>query len=340
MAAAQVKAMRRCIALFAICCLVVFSWLGCATPAVKPAGVSTRCLSATEVYDLISPAMAFVRTPQGSGSGVLIDGGYVVTTAHVVLPYAEVGVAFPNGTVLDQVPVAFVDRIGDLALLGRVSVAIAPVTLVPREDVQVGSDVYLIGYPFEIETVPRATIARGILSRVREWESAGITFFQTHASVAGGQSGGILSTSRGEVIGISSLAAGGRSFALVASALDVLDRLKGLLEGVDVDELGDRAPWREDRKAAHQFTIANRWDKAAFAAAPEREMTIGLTAQGEGEFALYVLNAYGDTVDFANEYGEGQAEQLNAEALPALHFVLVETTGSRGEPPGSKTLSR
>ena len=72
--------------------------------------------------------------------------------------------------------------------------------------VRIGSDLFLIGYPAELEDFPQPTITRGILSRLREWESIGITYLQTDASIAGGQSGGVLVSQHGEVVGISGFA--------------------------------------------------------------------------------------------------------------------------------------
>ena len=63
----------------------------------------------------------------------------------------------------------------------------------------------LIGYPAEFGEFPQPTITWGILSRYREWEQIGITYFQTDAAIAGGQSGGVLLSESGEVIGISGL---------------------------------------------------------------------------------------------------------------------------------------
>ena len=84
------------------------------------------------------------------------------------------------------------------ALLGA-----PPLTLSDGEDLAIGSELYLVGYPAEMELFPQPTITSGILSRLREWERAGITYFQTDAAIAGGQSGGVLVDARANVIGIS-----------------------------------------------------------------------------------------------------------------------------------------
>jgi serine protease Do len=186
-----------------LCACTLFTLtIGCTTTVSRTESDTPPLLSAKEVYDRISPSLAFVYTPLGSGSGALMDDGYILTNAHVVWPYSQVGVTFAGGTALQEVPVAFIDLIGDLALLGPVDIDAAAVTLVPRENLEIGSDVYLIGYPVETEAFPKPTITRGILSRIREWTRIEFTFFQTDAAIAGGQSGGVLATDRGEVIGI------------------------------------------------------------------------------------------------------------------------------------------
>jgi len=58
------------------------------------------------------------------------------------------------------------------------------------EDLAVGSDLFLIGYPAESLPFPQPAISGGVLSRFREWEALEITYFQTATAIAGGQSGG------------------------------------------------------------------------------------------------------------------------------------------------------
>ena len=62
-------------------------------------------LTRPQIFDKVSPAIAFIQTDIGSGSGVLIEGGYVVTNAHVVWPFDAARVVFPDGTAFKKVPV-------------------------------------------------------------------------------------------------------------------------------------------------------------------------------------------------------------------------------------------
>ena len=144
---------------------------------------------------------------------MLIEGGYVVTTAHVVWPFDEVRVVFPNGADFTAAPVKSIDVLGDLAVIGPIDfsdprklqtpdlprpvsispslrVTPSPVVFTNGEDLAVGSDLFLIGYPAESLPFPQPAISGGVLSRFREWEALEITYFQTATAIAGGQSGG------------------------------------------------------------------------------------------------------------------------------------------------------
>ena len=146
-----------------------------------------------------------------------------MTNAHVVWPYDTVGVVFPDGAAFRDVPVIGWDLLVDLAVLGPVDARAQPLPMLDGEQMPVGAELYLIGYPAEVETYPETTMTRGILSRMREWEQVGITFFQTDAAITGGQSGGALVSDSGAVIGISGFRAFDE-FGLAASSADIVPR--------------------------------------------------------------------------------------------------------------------
>ena len=196
-------------------------------------------LSSAHIFEKVSPAIAFIRTRKGSGSGVLVEGGYVVTNAHVVWPFDAVSVVFPDGTDFRDVPVVGWDLLVDLAVLGPISTPVEPVPMLDGENMAIGSEMYLIGYPAEVEAYPKTTMTRGILSRLREWEPVGITYFQTDAAITGGQSGGALVSDTGAVIGISGFRAF-VEFGLAASSADLLPRVRQLIAGGDPSGLGKR----------------------------------------------------------------------------------------------------
>ena len=78
------------------------------TPAPTPTPTSeiagSLVMDPSEIYANVSPSIAFISTTSSYGSGILIEGGYVVTNAHVVWPYNSVRVVFPDGSEHSEVP--------------------------------------------------------------------------------------------------------------------------------------------------------------------------------------------------------------------------------------------
>lgn len=160
-------------------------------------------LSAAEVYAQVSPSIPIVYSCEGQGSGILIEGGYVVTNDHVVFDCADATVRFADGAEFVDVPVVATNPWADVAVLGPIQTAKKKLALADGESLPPGSDLYLIGYPAEFEEAPQPTITRGILSRIRQWASYNLTLLQTDAAIAGGQSGGALVDGHGRVVGVS-----------------------------------------------------------------------------------------------------------------------------------------
>lgn len=268
-----------------------------AAPAVTAVPVPSL---PAEVFRRISPSVAFIETPSGSGSGFLVDGGYLATNAHVVWPNDKVRVVFPDGSEHKDAPVLSWDLLADLAVLGPLETKTPPLPLADGESLPIGSEVYLVGYPGEIEKLPQPTITRGVLSRHREWEPVGLTYLQTDATIIGGQSGGVLISDGGQVIGISGLGwpwptfgTPGLSFALVASAADLSPRLAQLIAGQDVSGLGKRR-WQLTDGATEQSLVLDNQRHARFFLVkepPEAEVEIELS--GGGEFQATAWDALG-----------------------------------------------
>ena len=228
-------------------------------------------MSSAEVYARVSPSIPFIETAVATGSGVLIEGGYVVTNYHVVWPYQAVWVVFPDGTELANVPVVGWDPMADLAVLGPVDVSAQPLKLQDGEDMAIGSELFLVGYPAEVDLFPEPSITRGILSRFREWERLGMTYFQTDAAIAGGQSGGALVNSRGEVVGISGLSFSEARFGLAASSADIAPIVGKLIQGEFTSGMGAR--WLPVGGGSFDFDIdlLNFWDARTFVLDAQQE---------------------------------------------------------------------
>ena len=204
-------------------------------------------LTPTQVFAAISPSVAFVDLPDSSGSGFLIDGGYLVTNAHVVWPYTEARVVFPDGSEHKDVPVVNWDLLADLAVLGPVETKFPPLALADGEGLPIGSEVYLIGYPGEVEKHPQPTLTRGVISTAPRvgsgWDDL----------PANGRP--VLRRAERRRAGFGPRAGDrhlrhrvGVSFAMVASAADLAPRITRLIAGEDTSGLGDRRWQFEDER--------------------------------------------------------------------------------------------
>lgn len=290
-------------------------------PVVSVAG-SGGGLSAEEVYERVAPSVVFVETGKGSGSGVLVEGGWVVTNHHVVWPYSEVWVVFPDGLELEGVPVVGWDPFTDLAVLGPVSVGVEPLVFGDGEGLVPGSDVFLVGYPAEVELFPKASITRGILSRVREWGVAGMTYLQTDAGIAGGQSGGALVNDVGEVIGISTYSFSEAGFGLASSSVDNLGRVEGLL-GVGAD-----GPSRFGLGSGGGFEfvaeLEHEWDGLTYVLEGVAGSSLWFSVEGGGDTRFRVCGPSG-LLGVVDERVVGGESGSVGVGVGGPHFLFVES---------------
>jgi hypothetical protein len=187
----------------------------------------------------------------------------------------------------------------------------------------VGTELFLIGYPGEVEEFPQPTLTRGILSRVRTIAALELEFLQTDAVIAGGQSGGALVANNGEVIGISGL--GSEGFGLATSADDVLQRLEDLLAGVDVDGIPHRTYPAEPANLTFTETIEHFFDEKTWVVDLEEgdELEVEGTSDGDVTLTLIASDAY---IEAEVDDGETGSETLTFEALfDGPYFLTVRS---------------
>lgn len=255
--------------------------------AVPPPTATPTPLTSAQIFELVSPSIVFIETNLGSGSGLLIHDGYIVTNAHVVWPYNQVRVVFPDGPEFLDVSVLASDQMSDLAVIGPLDIQSDFLVLRDGEDLQIGSELLLVGYPAESENFPQPTITRGILSRFRQWEALGMTYFQTDASITGGQSGGALISTKGEVIGVSGFRFSDVSFGLVGSASDVSTIVEKLILG-EATSLGDRSLPHPGLRKGFTLDLLSLRDRRVFLIDEPVGTTVDLELNGraDGVFTL------------------------------------------------------
>ena len=307
---------------------------------LQPAS-SGEARTAAEIFTAISPAVAFVETPLGTGSAILIQDRYLLTNAHVVWPYAQVRIVFPDGSQHLVAPVVGWDLIADLALVGPIETQIEPVPLVDAAELPIGSDVYLIGYPAEEGKFPQPTITTGIFSRPLSWETIDYTFFQVddpaekekffqptfttgilsrllrwetidytfipaYDAVIKQLSGGVMVTQTGDVVGLSTFTFTGTGLA--ASIADTLPRLNTILGhdlGVVIEQRG--LPQGEGQ---HEFerTLHDDDDLHLYLLRETIGTEVEISVEGIGLPEFYVQPFGGSSWQYAVVHGTDQKQ--------------------------------
>ena len=167
--------------------VVAVSLWGCGEepqPAATPKQVQTI---SNETFALVSSSMAYIETTAGSGSGVLIESGYVLTNAEVVWPFETVDIVFPDGSEFLDVPVIGLDLQTDLAVLGPIASSAGGLKLVDGETTPKNSNVFVVGYPAKPEEFGQPSVESRLLLGIGRFGAAGIMYLHTEAHVAGGR---------------------------------------------------------------------------------------------------------------------------------------------------------
>jgi len=166
------------------------------------------------IYRQAAPAVVLLKTAKASGSGVVLQGGVIVTNRHVVEGVGRVHIFFkPND--LNQDLQSMDSRVGrvtavdprrDLALIKPESLPANYkfLRVTARTNFEVGSDVYAIGHPLGYSW----TFTEGIISGVRiiNTDTEHYTAIQTQTPINPGNSGGPLLNANMEVLGINTWA--------------------------------------------------------------------------------------------------------------------------------------
>lgn len=292
-------------------------------------------LSSEEVFNLISPAIPFIETPLGTGSGILIDDRHVLTDAHVVWPYAAVSVRFPGDPAIVDVPVVGWDLMVDLAVLELPTPStVTPVVMGSTDGLPIGSQLFAIGYPGTVEGPPSPIISVGLVSRLRSWTAFGINFVESDAAASSGMSGGALVTADGKVVGITQFTINSNEFVLGASTLDALGRVNRLLSGEDVDEIGARYPEvAATALTTYSGTYEHFYDAPAYVVEPGTVGNWNVTLDSTANTAAVFESPTGELVVFASDFMPNTTDGFTLELTsgrPGYLFtgVLDPTAGA------------
>lgn len=233
---------RRSIALVLVAVIACTTTGGGQEPPLSPRLTSTvdDRTPAPGLLDTVPTSLALVTTSVATGSGILIEGGLVVTNAHVVWPFRSADVEFAGQLHGEDLPVVAVDWVADIALIDVSTIDSLPLP-VPLESTRYspGDTVFLVGIAADDSQFIEPSVTEGTISRTSRWHEADITFIESDVLISGGQSGGALVNGSGKVIGVASLELGdGLTLALDVS--DVRIVIDSMLQRVDPHGIGDR----------------------------------------------------------------------------------------------------
>lgn len=138
-----------------------------------------------------------------SGSGVILTSdGYIVTNYHVIKDASKIEITLNDNRVFNGKIIGS-DANTDLALLKITAENLDFLTFANSDSLQVGEWVMAVGNPFRLQSTVTAGIVSAKARNINMLESQGIeSFIQTDAAVNPGNSGGALTNTRGELVGI------------------------------------------------------------------------------------------------------------------------------------------
>ena len=143
-----------------------------------------------------------MQVTEGAGSGVIVTkNGYIVTNYHVIQGANKVQVTLHNGETYPATIIGGVDE-NDIAVIKIQADNLTVAEFGDSSTVKVGDTAVAIGNPLGQLGGTATTGIISALDRTLTIENRTMTLMQTDAAINGGNSGGGLFNSKGELIGI------------------------------------------------------------------------------------------------------------------------------------------
>lgn len=191
-------------------------------------------LSNQEVISLVKPAVVYISTEDGSGSGFIFDSsGYILTNAHVVEGFSSVEVVLNNKRRLTANVIGINNLSSDVAVLKLDSGGIFPSAKLGDSGLlSQGDEVFLFGFPLGVEG--DVSFKEGTVSR--KFTEDNIEFIEMSAEAHPGNSGGPLVNRKGEVVGVHSFSYGrvGEKIKFSIAINHVKQQLTDLKDGMQL----------------------------------------------------------------------------------------------------------
>ena len=181
---------------------------------------------------------------QGSGSGIVLSTGQIITNAHVAMG-SEVTIESWDGA-SHKAQVVRKDPHSDLALLS-VNGLTAPPAALSNQEPRPGAAVIAVGNPMGFV----GAVSTGFVHNVGTLRGLGWRrWVQADVRLAPGNSGGPLADVRGEIVGVNTMIAGGMALAIPAASVQrFLSAKSQQALGVTVRPVILRSPRQQPRPA-------------------------------------------------------------------------------------------
>jgi serine protease Do len=160
------------------------------------------------IADRLRQVTVEISTAGGGGAGILWAPDLVVTNAHVARDgRVLVGLADDRHV---EAHIVTADRRADLALLRIPRPGLTPAVLADSDTLRVGAVVAALGHPLGL----RRTLTAGIVHALAPLRPGGRRWIHADVRLAPGNSGGPLADTRGHVVGVNTMIAGGLALAI------------------------------------------------------------------------------------------------------------------------------
>lgn len=291
-------------------------------PTVTPSPSPTATATATPLpaaVQRVAPSMVKIRIRDSEvGSGFVVEGGYIVTAAHVVRRLTVVDVVFENGVEHKDVPVVSSDHLADLAFLGPINTSAPHVEFANVDNEIEGASVFVIGYPGGFAGLFAST---GYLQQVDYWRDTDLAVVFSMAEGKAGMSGGPKVNSNGEVVGVFlQYYNSGRSSGTSSNV--VRNRLKRVARGEEASPAGSRPLPNDQGSYEHKFVLRGRADTETFFFRDlyEASITIDFGTTPGVQYGLFYENGY---VDFSPAFRSTRSGLQNSCCYYGTWFVVV-----------------
>jgi hypothetical protein len=255
---------------------------------------------------------------------VVISEDLLITNAHVAWPDRTVSLVFRNGATFRGRVLAS-DPFVDLAVvdISRLTRKPPPITIGSTSDLEVGDQLYAIGYPAPDEFTPEPTIDSGEVLGFSNWEFTGMEWFTIGAPAIGGQSGGAIVDEYGRVVGISTF---GSTTSLTSMSIDdVLVAVDRLLAEPTVRGLEPRLIPHNGARRSNAVDLEGEWDQ---------QLLFGWFL-GDADVTVEWVDGTGDLAACAVGGEPLEADSQRIDFVPFFAFPVVVAAESETATGGS-----